>query len=164
MSVDATLLIPELWQAWQELALRLAASSGIVYKPYLGYRDPSLQAALYAKYQAGGPRAAPPWSSAHQWGLAIDVEAYLDGTAASWQDADYKPLIDALNAHPTLASGASFHDADHIELRYPPGPWDARVLGVLPKLYASELVTRAWPLVRIMIARTSGTTVQEDGG
>lgn len=135
--VDLSALMPE-FEAAVEAFL---ATLPIVYRPYLGYRDPTEQAALYAKYQAGGPRAAPPWQSAHQWGLAVDVEG------PDWNAATYAPLQEALAVHPLLA-GLGAKDLDHIELRHPSGAWSAEALAALPRVYQSELGTRAWPIVR----------------
>ena len=135
--IDLTALMPE-FEAAVEAFL---ATLPVRYTPYMGYRDPATQAALYAKYQAGGPRAAPPWASAHQWGLAVDV------AGPDWADATYAPLQQALAVHPLLA-GLGAKDLDHIELRHPDGSWGASQLAVLPRVYQSELSTRAWPIVR----------------
>lgn len=85
-----------------------------------GYRSLALQAELYAKYQAGGPRAAPPGKSAHNYGLAVDI--VLDGSPAPGIQPDWNTsnpawvrLFAAVDAHPRLHSGRSFNDADHIE-------------------------------------------------
>jgi hypothetical protein len=40
-----------------------------------GYRSLEEQGALYAKYKAGGPKAAPPGLSPHKYGLAIEHRA-----------------------------------------------------------------------------------------
>ena len=39
---------------------------------YCGFRSEEKQAELYAKYQAGGPLAAPPGHSYHEAGCAVD--------------------------------------------------------------------------------------------
>jgi len=38
-----------------------------------GYRSLAKQRQLYARYRRGGPLAAPPGSSAHNYGLAVDI-------------------------------------------------------------------------------------------
>jgi hypothetical protein len=40
-----------------------------------GYRGLEEQGALYAKYKAGGPKAAPPGLSPHNYGLATEHRA-----------------------------------------------------------------------------------------
>ena len=146
--------MPEFEAAVEAFLAELKTSSGIDYKPYLGYRDYATQAALFAKYQAGGPRAAPPWSSAHNWGLAVDVQAFNPGP--TWDDGAYNALQQALN-YSTVLRGLGAIDLDHIELRHPDGPWTTERLSALPKVMQSELSTRAWPLVRtICHLNTSG--------
>ena len=145
--VDMTLLIPELIHACVDLFEQLNNRVGITYRAYVGYRPayPDQQR-LYEESLNGGPRAAPPWLSSHQWGLAVDVEAYNPGP--TWDDKAYVPLWRALDNHPILRSGHSFGDGDHIELRHPDGPWNALRLAVLPRVSSSDLVSRAWPLIR----------------
>lgn len=89
--VDMTLLIPELIHACVDLFEQLNNRVGITYRAYLGYRPayPDQQR-LYEESLNGGPRAAPPWLSSHQWGLAVDVEAYNPGP--TWDDKAYVPL------------------------------------------------------------------------
>lgn len=85
-----------------------------------GYRSLAEQEALWLKYKAGGPKAAPPGKSPHNYGLAVDV--VLDGSPAPGLQPDWNIahdgwlwLFDAIWRHPRLHSGRSFHDADHIE-------------------------------------------------
>jgi hypothetical protein len=85
------------------------------------YRSLAEQEVLYAKYQAGGPRAAPPGRSAHNFGLAIDVVLDADsakpGLQPTW-DINLKGWIwlkAHCAAHPRLKSGWSFGDWPHIE-------------------------------------------------
>jgi len=84
-------------------------------------RTTEYQAGLYAAYIQGGPKAAPPGYSAHEFGLAVDVT--LDGDSATkgvqpnWNTRDPRwiKMINAVQLHPGLKSGISFADADHIE-------------------------------------------------
>jgi len=85
-----------------------------------GARSLTEQAALWAAYQAGGPRAAPPGQSAHNFGLAVDVVADIEpapGLQPSWDIR--KPawiwLAAAVDAHPRLHHGRHFGDWPHIE-------------------------------------------------
>jgi len=143
--IDLTALLPEFESAVEALLAQLKVEVGIDYRPYLGYRTFAEQQTLYAKYQAGGPRAAPPWESPHQWGLAVDVCAYHPGP--DWSDGAYAALQSALVDSSVLA-GLGAKDLDHIELRHPSGAWGAEQLAALPRVMQSELSTRAWPLVR----------------
>lgn len=115
--VDPSLLDP---------VFRKAVEAFLTASPYrwevrYGYRSLEEQAALYAKYQAGGPRAAPAGRSAHNFGRAVDV--VLDGsenpgTQADWDTSHpgWKWLTEACLHHPTLHSGARYADYGHIEL------------------------------------------------
>jgi hypothetical protein len=86
-----------------------------------GFRDRMEQQRLWEIYKAGGPRAAPPGRSAHEWGLAVDV--VLDGDPVKFGvQADYDTnhpgwqwLFEAVWKHNSLHNGRSFGDADHIE-------------------------------------------------
>ena len=86
-----------------------------------GYRSIPEQIELYKKYKAGGPRAAPPGKSAHNFGLAIDVVLDMDGAKPGLQPSWDTKLPGWLwlkakcAAHPRLKSGWSFNDWPHIE-------------------------------------------------
>lgn len=89
-----------------------------------GFRSTAEQAALYAKYKAGGPRAAPPGLSPHEYGMAIDVALDIDGkmggqvtwnTEAEPFKGAWGRLWAAVDASAILHSGRYFHDPDHIE-------------------------------------------------
>lgn len=86
-----------------------------------GYRSIAEQALLYEKYQHGGPKAAPPGLSPHNYGLAVDVvpdaSPDLPGLQPEWHTtaASWEWLFSALKVHPRLESGISFSDADHIQ-------------------------------------------------
>jgi hypothetical protein len=88
-----------------------------------GWRSTAEQAALYQAFLAGGPKAAPPGLSPHEYGLAIDVVLDIDGKvggAVSWDTKKYAKqwngLWAAVDASPELHSGRFFQDADHIEM------------------------------------------------
>lgn len=93
-----------------------------------GTRTIAEQGELWAKYQAGGPKAAPPGKSPHNFGLAVDV--CLDGSPLPGLQPDWDTthpgwvwLFDAVFAHPRLHSGRSFNDSDHVEAVN----WKARI-------------------------------------
>lgn len=99
---------------------------------------PGEQEALYKRYLAGGPLAAPPGHSAHELhpsatpsgGLAVDVAENAGGTV-SWDTTRpaWAWLWETVRAHPRLHSGHDFPtpDDDHIEdLRWAYGPNSVR--------------------------------------
>lgn len=164
--IDLHALMPEFETALDQLLAQLRTTTGIDYRPYMGYRSAQVQSALYQAYKSGkGGRAAPPWSSPHQWGLAVDVQPYCPGP--SWEPKDFAALVSALQDHPTLRSGASFSDSPHIEMRHPEGPWTSGRLAALPRVEQSELSGRAWPVVRTILQLRStdneAGAIQEDG-
>lgn len=88
-----------------------------------GWRSTAEQAALYQTFLAGGPKAAPPGLSPHEYGLAVDVVLDIDGKiggAVSWDTVKYAKqwngLYAVVDASPELHSGRFFGDGDHIEL------------------------------------------------
>jgi len=115
--VDPDLLKPA-FRADVEALLDLSPFSWVVT---YGYRSIAEQAELHTKYLAGGPRAAPPGESAHNFGLAVDVVLDADpdkpGLQASWdtKHPGWIWLFNAVAAHPRLKSGQSFGDGGHIE-------------------------------------------------
>lgn len=92
------------------------AASPFAWVVTYGFRTREEQAALYAKYQAGGPLAAPPGRSAHNWGLAVDV-AVLTPAGPSWdyREDQWHWLWNACDAHARLHSGYHFGDDDHVQ-------------------------------------------------
>lgn len=81
------------------------------------FRTYDYQNGLYLKHLAGGPLAAPPGHSAHEFGLAVDVCRFKAGVE-SWAYAGepaWPWLWDTCRAHPRLHSGHDFGDDDHIQ-------------------------------------------------
>jgi hypothetical protein len=98
---------------------QLADDPGEWYVTY-GFRTHEVQKALYDKYLAGGPRAAPPGHSAHESGLAVDVALVVDDAGKAHTEWNYTHptwlrLFDKIKAHPRLHSLVKIGDADHIE-------------------------------------------------
>lgn len=97
------------------------AASPYTWYVLSGYRSLEEQADLYARYQAGGPTAAPPGRSAHNYGLAVDVVLDVDpntpGLQPSWNTklAGWVWLKAASIPHPRLKNGWSFGDWPHLE-------------------------------------------------
>lgn len=116
-SVDPTLLCP----AFVGDLVEVLGGSRFGWYVTYGFRTYAEQLALYRKYQAGGPKAAPPGQSAHEFGLAVDVVLDADPTAPglqpSWNTklAGWVWLFVAMKAHPRLKSGVLFGDGGHIE-------------------------------------------------
>jgi len=80
---------PVLWMAMGYLGVR----STYDWKVTSGVRDSALQASLYAQGRDGDPRPvvtdAPPGTSAHEYGLAIDVYPTVDGGASIVTDYNH---------------------------------------------------------------------------
>ena len=99
----------------------LLESSPFAWTVLYGFRSLAEQEKLWRAYQSGGPRAAPPGKSAHNYGLAVDVVPDGDpnkaGLQPDWNTGHpaWKWLFEAVFRHPRLHSGRSFHDSDHIE-------------------------------------------------
>jgi ketosteroid isomerase-like protein len=90
-----------------------------------GFRTREEQAELYRKFLEGGPRAAPPGKSAHEYMLedgtpaarAVDVTLIVNGED-NWDyknSQDWRRMIAGVQAHPRLHSLVNIGDADHIE-------------------------------------------------
>lgn len=116
-SVDPSLLEPEFHN---DLVALLTPSQWTWYMLY-GYRSLALQNELYDKYIRGGPKAAPPGKSAHNFGLAVDLVPDLDpekpGLQPNWitTSSAWLWLYAKVKLHPRLKSGIVFGDGDHVE-------------------------------------------------
>lgn len=86
-----------------------------------GYRSMEEQRVLWEKYQQGGPKAAPPGRSAHNFGLAVDVVLDVDaekpGLQPSWDRhlPGWLWLKAASIPHPRLRGGWRFGDWPHLQ-------------------------------------------------
>jgi len=89
---------------------------GLLLLAYSGQRDYALQWELRQKYLEGGPRAASPGGSWHNFGLAIDIiPVFYDGKP-NWDLPDSVWIkIDAIGRRFGLVSGASFGDPGHFK-------------------------------------------------
>ena len=94
----------------------LLTSSPYTWHVMYGYRTIELQEKLYEIYLAGGPKAAPPGHSAHNFGMAEDLQLIVNGKA-EWNTnhPGWQWLFEKVKAHPRLHSGVGFGDADHVE-------------------------------------------------
>jgi peptidoglycan L-alanyl-D-glutamate endopeptidase CwlK len=101
-----------------------AAGQGIIIKVTSGLRSYEEQEELYRKYKAGGPVAAPPGESNHNFGLAFDVTIFKgsdDPEKAKtpvWESPAYK-AVGALGTDLGLEWGGNWKRVDepHFQLR-----------------------------------------------
>lgn len=111
--IDAWRLDPDFLQRLRGM-LGAVAAHGQTFVASYGYRSLEQQQALYVVYKRGGPRAAPPGKSAHNFGLAVDLVRLTDGKV-DWTPADYA-LLAELAPRYGLTTGASYADYGHVEL------------------------------------------------
>jgi peptidoglycan L-alanyl-D-glutamate endopeptidase CwlK len=108
-----------------------AATQGIIIKVTSGLRSYEEQAALYKKYQAGGPLAAPPGKSNHNFGLAFDITIFKgsdDPEKAKtpvWESPAYK-AVGALGTDLGLEWGGNWKRVDEPHFQLRPG-WAAGI-------------------------------------
>jgi peptidoglycan L-alanyl-D-glutamate endopeptidase CwlK len=86
---------------------------GVDYKVYSGHRPTDEQAKLYEIHLKGGPKAAPPGLSAHNYGLAVDCAQRLPNKKLTWDIKSYDTLLTVLPKH-GLLSGKAYNDLPHI--------------------------------------------------
>lgn len=100
---------------------KLLGESPYTWLVTFGFRSLAEQLTLYNSYKNGGPKAAPPGQSAHNFGLAVDVVLDGDpdkpGIQPTWDTklAGWAWLFAKVAAHPRLKSGVTFGDGGHIE-------------------------------------------------
>jgi peptidoglycan L-alanyl-D-glutamate endopeptidase CwlK len=89
-----------------------------VVKVTSGYRTFSEQKELYDKYKTGGPQAAPPGYSNHNYALAFDVTLFDENDKPIWESALYK-TIGKIGRTVGLIWGGDWHSVDepHFEFR-----------------------------------------------
>jgi peptidoglycan L-alanyl-D-glutamate endopeptidase CwlK len=114
---------------YARMLIEKAAAQGIIIKVTSGMRSYAEQAELYAKYQAGGPLAAPPGKSNHNFGLAFDVTIFKgsdDPEKAKtpvWESPNYK-VVGALGDDIGLEWGGHWKKVDEPHFQLRPG-WAA---------------------------------------
>ncbi len=111
--INLDLLYPPFVQALLDL-LSEAQGYNVVYFATSGFRSVEDQRALYDKYLAGGPRAAPAGLSAHNYGLAVDLARRLGPAGVDWSDKAFLPLKDLCAKH-GLIWGGTFKDGPHVQ-------------------------------------------------
>lgn len=92
-----------------------------VWKWTSGFRSPEEQQVLWDAYKRGGPRAAPPWGSFHQTGLAADGTVFsADNHTPIYDGPDYDKAVKVIQASALrLHSGHSYGDDPHV-MKFPP--------------------------------------------
>jgi len=101
-----------------------ARAQGIIVKIISGTRSYAEQAVLYEKYKNGGPQAAPPGKSNHNFGLAFDIGVFT-GSSDPEKAKTYQPESGAYDAVGALATNIGLSwggnwkkkDKPHYELR-----------------------------------------------
>lgn len=101
---------------------KLLADSLFEWHVVYGFRSLAMQNVLYKKHLAGGPLAAPPGKSAHNFGLAIDVQLWITDPKTGKKRMEWNVkhpgwvwLFKAIKPTPHLSSGIAFGDYDHIQ-------------------------------------------------
>jgi hypothetical protein len=94
--------------------LEACAAHGSRYRIISGYRSLDEQAALYRAYKAGGPKAAAPGESAHNFGLGADCVHIIGGSTADWEPAAYGLLNDLASRY-SLETLAAIQDYGHVQ-------------------------------------------------
>jgi len=123
-------LIPEVRDIFRQVGNEINA----LIAPHLwrwtsGFRSPEEQAELYAEWKNGiGGRAAPPWGSFHQTGVAADGTVFsADAKTPIWEGPDYDKAVAYVTTHPALHlhSGHRYGDDPHV-MAWPPSLEDGR--------------------------------------
>jgi hypothetical protein len=120
-------------------------------RPREVYRSPERSKVLYAKYKAGGARAAGEWESVHNYGLGLDCYAHdekgkvidSDWSGKGWFKIFRK--FEKIMKKQNLVSGEPFNDAGHFE--YHPN-WSGGAKGAhlkKVKKWAIDVATAAAP-------------------
>jgi peptidoglycan LD-endopeptidase CwlK len=112
-------------QPYARALVSAAREQGVIIKILSGTRSYEEQAELYRKHKAGGPLAAPPGRSNHNFGIAFDIGVFTGSTDPEKAKA-YQPesgaydLVGGLAGTIGLSWGGhwkSKKDKPHYELR-----------------------------------------------
>ncbi len=130
-------------------ALDNAVADGLSPRVHEAFRDPARSDSLAARTKAGGPQAAPGWSSCHNYGLGIDVYLYdakgryIDNKVKGWYKL-YKRLAKFMIAA-GFVWGESFGSGDSDHFEYHPN-WSGGAGGaLLTKVKAWAIETASPP-------------------
>lgn len=116
---EAQLYPPFLARVVRMLNGCLGRSPPASYVATLGFRTFEHQDRLWRIHKAGGPRAAPPGLSAHNYGIGIDFARDGDleraGLQPVWHSRDYTALGEEAK-RAGLGWGGKFGDRPHVEM------------------------------------------------
>lgn len=101
------------------------------------YRSMERSRSLYVAYKRGGPRAAPPGASGHNFGIASDEALIIQPSPRrklSWGKKDYSILYEELKKV-GLTNGSSYGDWPHVEI---PGFVKANDLAPLSRIWENS--------------------------
>lgn len=128
----------QLWPPFLERLLHCLARCAERGQPYFatyGFRSYEESAELHRKHLAGGPKAAPPGSSGHNFGIACDVAPDANpakpGLQPKYDVKLYRVLVEEAPRF-GLTTGAPYGDHPHVEI---PGLVRARELATLRRIY-----------------------------
>lgn len=82
------------------------------------FRSMDRSQALYVTYKRGGPKAAPPGYSGHNFGIASDEALIIQPSPRRrlrWNEKDYNILYEELEKV-GLTNGSSYGDFPHVEI------------------------------------------------
>jgi len=113
--IDVSLLNPEFYGMLLGL-LGAAKAHGLVLRATYGWRSTELQKELYAKFLAGGPRAAPPGQSPHECGCAVDFLALRKGVVVESSAAPEYCDLEELAPRYRCKTLRHLNDGGHVEL------------------------------------------------
>lgn len=114
--IDVSKLNPEFYGMLLGL-LGAAKAHGLRLLATYGFRSRDEQQKLYEKHLAGGPLAAPPGHSAHEFGCAVDFLALAkDGQVIQSSRAPEYTDLAELAPRYRCKTLQQYNDAGHVEL------------------------------------------------
>ncbi len=131
--VSLDLVYPPFLDRWFRVLERCQAR-GKRYLATEGFRSFGESLQLNQKALAGGPRAAPPGASGHNYGLCFDTALIIQESpkrVVRWGPGDFDVLIEEARAE-GLDCGVDYHDTDHFGW---PGFVNARQLLPLKEIW-----------------------------
>lgn len=123
-------LLPEVQETFRTFLLRAKALvAPLDVRIISGTRTQAEQQALYQKYLAGGPQAAPPGHSNHNFGLAVDLgifdptvagaRSYIDGHDSARSTKVYRQIARSVGEGLGVEWGGDWKRSDppHFQIR-----------------------------------------------
>lgn len=135
-------LLPQV-QPFARMLVKRAAKAGVTIKVLSGFRSYAEQQKLYDAYKAGGPKAASPGNSAHNFGIGFDIGVFK-GSAYLGESPSYK-VVGTIGRAIGLHWGADFGDEPHFAKR-PPSLEGHSEAGMMKELRRRKAAGEAlWP-------------------